>query len=506
MKINTLCILGGGTSGFITASVLAKYREQLGLKFDITLVQSIDIGSIGVGESTIFNINELFLYLGLKDSDWMRDCNATYKTSIRFENFYKQGRYFYYPFGPCRTDINPNQWFNLKEVYPEVFTPEVAALYFNPLSIMNEENKLCDEDDYLKNYSAYHFDSFLLGKYLKGYSEKKGVEVIEDTFLEANLNDDGYIESIICENNTYSADLFIDCSGFKSLLLGGVMEEEYISFGDTLINNKALTTKIPYTDKDKQLKNHTNCVALNNGWCWEIPLWEHMSIGYVHTNKFATEDEVKQELFDRYGEIDYTTVNYKTGRYNRGWVKNVMGIGLSYGFIEPLESTGIATTLDSIFRALEILSRRDMYYTQVDRDLYNYALGKKIDGYRNFIEMHYFFSSREDSQYWKFVTESIDYNSKEYKVLLDALIIDRNLSHINYDYNRNPFFTGRLFIAAGMNYSCYSKPFTLIEQSENDLDPLLSMFKKQIKELNEFTKPFLSSYKYLKKNIYGKKI
>ena len=147
-----------------------------------------------------------------------------------------------------------------------------------------------------------------------------------------------------------------------------------------------------------------------------------------------------------------------------------------------------------------------MYYTQVDRDLYNYALGKKIDGYRNFIEMHYFFSSREDSQYWKFVTESIDYNSKEYKVLLDALIIDRNLSHINYDYNRNPFFTGRLFIAAGMNYSCYSKPFTLIEQSENDLDPLLSMFKKQIKELNEFTKPFLSSYKYLKKNIYGKKI
>ena len=120
--------------------------------------------------------------------------------------------------------------------------------------------------------------------------------------------------------------------------------------------------------------------------------------------------------------------------------------------------------------------------------------------------MHYFLSSREDSQYWKFVTESIDYNSKEYKVLLDALIIDRNLSHINYDYNRNPFFTGRLFIAAGMNYSCYSKPFTLIEQSENDLDPLLSMFKKQIKELNEFTKPFLSSYKYLKKNIYGKKI
>ena len=504
MRINTLCILGGGTSGFITASVLAKYREQSGLKFDIKLVQSTDIGSIGVGESTIFNINELFLYLGLKDSDWMRDCNATYKTSIRFENFYKQGRYFYYPFGP-KTDVTANQWFTLKELYPEVFTPEVASLYFNPKSIMNEENKLCDKDDYLRDYSAYHFDSSLLGKYLKGYSEKKGVDVIEDTFLEANLNDDGSIESIICENNTYAADLFIDCTGFKSLLLGKVMKEEYISFSDTLINNKALTAKIPYTDKDKQLKNYTNCVALDNGWVWEIPLWEHMSIGYVHTNKFATEDEVKQELFDRYGEIDYTTVNYKTGRYNRGWVKNVMGIGLSYGFIEPLESTGIATTLDSIFRALEILSKRDMYYTQFDRDLYNHALENKIDTYKNFLEMHYFLSSREDSQYWKFVTESIDYNSKQHKALLNTLIIDRNLSHIIYDSNGNPCFAGVLFVAAGMNYSCYSKPFTLITQSKKSFDPVLSMFEEQIKELKKFTKPFLSSYKYLKKNIYGKK-
>ena len=504
MKINTLCILGGGTSGFIAASVFAKYREQLGLKFDIKLIQSTDIGPIGVGESTIFNINDLFFYLGLKDSDWMRDCNATYKTSIRFENFYKQGRYFYYPFGPKNSDVTFDQWFTLKEFYPEVFTPEAAALYFNSQSMMNEENKLCDKDDYLRDYSAYHFDSSLLGKYLRGYSEKKGVEVIEDTFLEANLNDDGSIESIICENNTYSADLFIDCTGFKSLLLGKVMKEEYISFGDTLINNKALTAKIPYTDKDKQLKNYTNCVALDNGWVWEIPLWEHMSIGYVHTNKFATEDEVKQELFDRYGEIDYTTVNYKTGRYNRGWVKNVMGIGLSYGFIEPLESTGIATTLDSMFRALEILSKRDMYYTQVDRDLYNHCLENIIDRYKNFLEMHYFLSSREDSEYWKFVTESIDYNSKEYKtVFLNHMILDRDLSHLTYDSNGNPSFSGFLYIAAGMNYSCYSKPFTLIKQSKKTFDPLLSKFEEYIKGLKEFTKPFLSSYKYLKNNIYS---
>ena len=196
MKINRVCILGGGTSGFATASVLAKHRKLCGLKFDIKLVQSESIGSIGVGESTLFSIRELFSYLDLKDSDWMPSCNATYKTSVRFENFYKQGRYFYYPFGPKNSDVTPNQWFTLKEFYPKVFTPEVAALYFNSQSMMNEENKLCDKNNFLRDYSAYHFDSHLLGKYLKGYSEKKGVDVIEDTFLEANLNDDGSIESL----------------------------------------------------------------------------------------------------------------------------------------------------------------------------------------------------------------------------------------------------------------------------------------------------------------------
>ena len=500
MKIDTLCILGGGTSGFMTASVLAKYREVSGLKFNIKLIQSSDIGTIGVGESTIFNINELFSYLELKDSDWMRSCNATYKTSIRFEDFYKKGRYFYYPFGPSSVERGiVEKWFTLKEFYPETFTPEAAGLYFIPESIMSEENKLYNEDNYLRDYSAYHFDSHLLGKYLKEYSVNKGVEIIDDIFLEAKLNDDGSIESIICENGSYVGDLFIDCSGFKSLLLGQVMKEDFISFGDTLINNKALTTKIPYTNKDKQLKNYTNCVALKNGWCWEIPLWENMSVGYVHTNTFATENEIEQELFDRYGEVDYKEISYKTGRYNRGWVKNVIGIGLSYGFIEPLESTSISATLDNLFRLIECLSKRDMYYTQVDRDVLNYSISRGMDTYRHFIEMHYYLSSREDSLYWKFVTENIDYESKEF---LHNIVVDRNFP-TDYDFNGNPRFSGSLFIVAGMNYSIYSKSFTLAKNKKEDVAPFLTLFEDKIKGLKSFTKSFLSSHKYLKKNIYS---
>ena len=506
MKVNKVCILGGGTSGFMTSSVLAKCREHLGLDFDIKVIHSKNIGSIGVGESTFFNINSLFKYLELKDSDWMPYCNATYKTSVRFENFYKKGRYFYYPFGPCRIDAQVTRWFTLKEFYPENFTPERISLYLNPHTIFNEENKLCDDNNYLRNCAAYHFDSHLLGEYLRKYSEKRGVEVIDDTFLEANLKDDGSIESIVCENGIYEADLFIDCSGFKSLLLGGVMEEEYIPYDNTLINNKAITVKVPYKNKEKQLKNYTNCVALDNGWVWEIPLWDSLAYGYVHTNRFASEKEIEQELFDHIGkEVDYKTVNFKTGRYKRGWVKNVVAIGLSYGFIEPLESTGIATTVDNILRFMECVCKRDMYSTQVDRDAFNHNVSKWVDMYRGFVNMHYYLSSRDDSKYWRYVTQDIDYDSKEYKYFLDEVIIHREPGRSTFkDMYGNENFSGDLFLIGGMNYSCWSKPFTLKDSNTNGMDKECHDFEEYLKGLKSFVNQYSSSYKYQKDTIYSK--
>ena len=506
MQISTLCILGGGTSGFITASVFAKYREQLGLKFDIKLIQSTDIGSIGVGESTIFNINELFLYLGLKDSDWMRDCNATYKTSIRFENFYKQGRYFHYPFGPSRTDIDPKRWFILKEVYPEIFTPERASSYLNPYTILCEENKLCNENNYLKNCTAYHFDSYLMGEYLKKYSEKRGVEVIDDTFLGANLKDDGSIESIVCENAIYEADLFVDCSGFKSLLLGEVMREEFISYDKTLINNKALVAKIPYTDKKNQLKNYTNCAALDNGWVWEIPLWDCLSYGYVHTNKFSSDSDIEQEFFNHIRkEVDYKVVNFKTGRYSKGWVKNVVAVGLSYGFIEPLESTGIASTIGNLFRLLECFSKRDMYYTQVDRDVFNHSTSHSLDSFRTFLDMHYYLSSRNDSEYWRYVTENNNYGGKYYNSFIEDLIIRKEIgNNFQKDMYGNSSFGGDVFIVAGMNYSCFQKHFILKNYNKDHLKKECDIFEEYLRGLKSSITNFSSSYDYLKKEIYSK--
>ena len=354
MKVKSICILGGGTSGFAMSAALARYRELSGIDFDIQVVYSKSIGSIGVGESTILEINKLLDYLGLEDKDWMKECNATYKTSIRFEDFYKKGRYFHYPFGKIKKERNNpsvlNEWFIKKDTFPDIYTPERAATFFIPHTILAEKNKLFNNSDYdLKKNTAYHFDSHLLGKFLEKYSKKRGVKVVEDNFYGISPNEDGSIKSLVCDRDIYSADLFIDCSGFRSLLLGTMMGEKYISYSDTLINNKVLRAEIPYKNKEKELKNYTNCVALKNGWCWEIPLWDKMSVGYVHTNRFADEKEIEQEFFEHVGEVDYDTIEFKTGRYERGWVKNVVAVGLSYGFVEPLESTGIETTLINIF-------------------------------------------------------------------------------------------------------------------------------------------------------------
>jgi len=505
MNVKKICILGGGSSGFITSSLLAKYRELSGLDFDIKVIHSKSIGNVGVGESTIFNILEFFSYLGLKESEWMNKCDATYKTSIRFENFYKNGRYFHYPFGPVNANATEFDWSIYSHFFPEIFSPEKAHIYFNPESILSERNKLNDYK--VDKCSAYHFDTHLLGKYLLQYSKDHGVEIVDDIFVSATKHSDGSVASLVCENGEHTADLFIDCSGFRSLLLGGVMNEEYISFSDTLINNKAIVAKIPYENKEEQLQNYTNCVALKNGWCWEIPLWNHLSVGYVHTNKFASEQEIEKELFDRYGEVEYKTVEYKTGRYKRGWVKNVVAVGLSYGFIEPLESTGIATTLENAFRLLEFLSKRSLKTTQVDRDLFNYYTDNVIDQYRCFVETHYYLSSRDDTNYWKYVTDDIDYlhdtTHRSYRSnFLKRMIDDRMLDEITKDANGEDVFSGDLFVCAGMQYSCFSNAFTEINVDIKNVERSAKNFQEYVNKLEMSANDAPSTYKYLKNKIY----
>ena len=514
MKVKKVCILGGGTAGFSVAAVFAKYAEMVSANLDITVVYSSEIGKIGVGESTLLSINDLFNYLGLKDEDWMKECNATYKTSISFENFYKKGSSFQYPFGDMRLfgQLHLRKWFQLKEYYPDIFSPEVFARYILPHTRMNEKNRLTEEQDiYGYNFdliSAYHFDTHLLSKFLRKYAEDRGVKFIDDFYKESVLDSKGNIEKIICENNTIDSDIFFDCSGFRSLLLNGVMKEEFIDYNHTLINNRVVRAKIPYTNKEKQLKNYTNCVALDNGWCWEIPLWDSLSVGYVHSLKFASEDAIRDEFKKHCLEkhsididkenINIDIINYKTGRYKRGWVKNVIGVGLAYGFLEPLESTGILTLLQNTFRALELLSKRDLFWTNVDRDMFNHGVAAEVDSLRGFVEMHYAFSSRDDSEYWRYVTEDIEYPKEFQTTYYDIM----QMTIINRDYFVGN--TGIPFIISGMNYSHFSPACIKNEPESEDITQMKELFVKEDERLYSIVEKYPSTMKFLEQKIYGK--
>jgi len=438
-----ITILGGGTAGFFTASVLSK-------KFDVKCIYSSKVGTVGVGESAQLSMNTILQYLDLKDSDWMSLCNATYKTNIGFESWSKKGEQFFYPFGESQVD--DSGFFDLLESFPDEVKKEHYARYCLSHSRLAEFNRLTKDGWDFEELTSYHFDSHSLSKILFDYASKNGVKFFDDEYVSCSKSSKG-IDYITCkESGNHHADLFIDCTGFKSLLLGKELKTRFISFSDTLINHRALTCKVPYVNKQEQLKNYTNNVAMDNGWCWEIPLWDSMSLGYVHSLKFASTENIEREfrnfVSDRYSvePKDIRTVDFISGRYENGWVKNVVAIGLSYSFIEPLEATGIYSCIAGIFKLLSVLSNGSVNY--MDRTIFNEYLNQEIDKQSKFIEMHYAPAHKNDTEYWDYVTNKIQYAlpsvsgglpyilaGNGYKMPYTRRVTDR--SWINYDREMN---------------------------------------------------------------------
>lgn len=497
--INKICILGGGTSGFFTAAVLAKYAKNNNLNLKIECVYSSKIGIIGVGESTQLNINDVLQFLNLKDEDWMTKCNATYKTNIAFESWSEVGKQFFYPFGTIGD--NNNIFFELLATFPDKIDRYQFSRFAFFHSRLAEFNKLTDEEWNFDGLTAYHFDTHLLSKLLLNYCKENGVEFFDDEYVSCKQNEDG-IEYITCKDSgDHYADLFVDCTGFKSLLLGKELKVPYKTYSDTLINHRALICKVPYVDKNNQLKSYTNNVTMNNGWCWEIPLWDGMSLGYVHSLKFSDEEEIRKEfetfILDKYQVTpeNIRSLDFITGRHESGWVKNVVAIGLSYGFIEPLESTGIHLGLNNLYRLIEIISSQKVI-NSFDKKLFNYSVNFEMDRQKGFIDMHYAAAHRCDTPYWKHIINEIEYDweSLNCKHSLNMTILDRDYS--------SDFYGGLPFILAGNGYSPYNPGFLKKEEIEIWADIRKNEWLKLDAELNEKVEKFKTTFEFLKEKIY----
>ena len=530
MKVESICIIGGGSSGWMSAALLSKTFPD----WDICLVESEKTKPIGVGESTLGHFNRYLIRMGLEDDSWMPKCNATYKTSIAFKNFREgKGERFQYPFGKFDTEPeycdNPIRFYELRAKYgKELYPPEEFARFVNKSTILAEECRIADRipgSSYDTLWDrAYHLDAELFGQYLREeHAIPNGVVHVKGDVGDVVKRPDGSIKSIIIsDGTTISADLFIDCTGFKSLLLEQHMNVPFKPFDHKLFNDSALAAQIPYVDREKQMETYTDCVAMNAGWVWNIPLWHRVGTGYCYSSKYINQCEAEVEfrkyLAVRYSpkiahEAEMKPIKIRHGKRELGWVKNVVGIGLSYGFVEPLESTGLMTTHENLIKLCDCLERREGIVTRIDRDSFNGQINNTIESFSNFVSMHYALSSRDDNQYWRDVTEDVSYvnmgtnlysetdaNSNMWLLLSDVEdLFSRN--HDNQD--------GTVYICAGQDYL----PFTKSGYDEKikgkfhlgdwDVEKSHLQYQQDKTILEEWSKKQPTHYEYLRDNIYA---
>lgn len=478
MIVNKICIVGGGTAGWMTAAALAKRVPTC----QVVLIESPDINTVGVGESTLGQFNQYLHLIGLKDSDWMKKCNATYKVSISFTDWRQRNTRFQYPFGPIDScnKLSLEDWYYIKHI-DNSYEPHTFAEYYNPITFLATQNKMVDDNSIIRNLNfdrdtAYHFDADLFAQYLRTeICTKSGVEHITDTVVSVSKTSDGSIASVTTkENGTVHADLFIDCTGFASVLLEQEMNSEFIPFNDVLYNDKAIACKIPYSDKPQELVNYTDCWSMPNGWVWTIPLWNRIGSGYVYSSKFVDDEtalkEYKEHLNNVYDmrtiiksfdidDLEFNYINIKHGKHKKAWVKNVVGIGLSYGFIEPLESTGLLTAHENIICLVNALERRRCDINLIDVDGYNHFADYTIEQFKDFVAMHYVLSQRDDTPYWQSVRENVRLISDD--EITDKLVKSPRLymetlhgANVTNSYDT---FLGTLYIAHGMGYDAIAR-------------------------------------------------
>lgn len=529
--IERIIIVGGGSSGWMSAAILCKRFPEL----EIAVIESPDIPIIGVGESTLGSINAFLHMLELKDSDWMEYCNATYKLAIKFRDFYEKGDTFYYPFG--QKDIKNTQrgvddWYFKKTLQPDTPWMDFVDSYYPQMPLIHD-NKISSNSNNeiplfnFQNDAAYHMDATLFGEYLKeNYCKPRGVVFINEHVDRYVLNDSGDLDYLVLRNgDQLEADLFIDCTGFRSQILEETMHVPFQSFESWLPNNRAWTCHVPYTDKEKEIENVTCCTAINNGWVWNIPLYNRIGSGYVFCSKFISEpdalDEYKKYLdseqmtvpnADRSKDLNFKLIKIKNGVHDVAWKNNVVAIGLSYGFIEPLESTGLLSVQEILVLLCETLENKQVNKIHIDN--FNYVINTMMHGFKLFVAYHYTFSSRRDTPYWKYVTENITMDKRMYDDYL------RGLQTVAIDYGvrliRSHTFRedmgGMVDVLVGMHQKPMNKfaydwhMYGLMTKGIRDSSMFSDSTQKYWNTRNAHVKRVSNScpshYQYLKENIF----
>ncbi|MEU0478856.1 tryptophan halogenase family protein [Streptosporangium sp. NPDC006013] len=506
--IRSVVIVGGGTAGWMTASYL---MAAFGDRIDVTLVESPQVKRIGVGEATFSTVRHFFDYLGLDEADWLPKCAGGYKLGIRFENWSGAGEYFYHPFERLRVVDGfsiADWWLELgdrsKPFDRSCFitsalceakrSPRMrdGSLFASELDGPLGRSTLAEQRAQFPY--AYHFDADEVARYLADFSVKRGVRHILDNVQHVAQDERGWISHVhTAAHGEIAGDLFIDCTGFRGMLINQTLGTEFQSFEDVLPNNRAVALRVP-REEATDMSPYTTATAMSAGWMWTIPLFRRNGTGYVYSDQFISPEEAERELRQAAApgqeDLQANHIRMRIGRNRESWVKNCVALGLSSAFVEPLESTGIFFIQHGIEQLVKHFPDERWDSDQIAA--YNTRVAHAVDGVKEFLVLHYKSAQRDDTPYWKEAkTRAMPAGLREKLDLAQSRLLDEETIY--------PYFHGfESYSWNAMNLGLGNLPRTPPPALKH-LDPgnALAEFARIRSEAEEMVAALPSCYEYL---------
>jgi len=404
--IKSVVVVGGGTAGWMSAAAISK---SFGGAIDVVLVESEEIGIIGVGEATIPALSQFNRLLEIDEAEFVRQTQGSFKLGIQFKDWGAIGDTYIHGFGSIGRDLGlmPFHQYWLK-ARAEGRAKDIGHYSLNTIAapqgkFMTPPSDAPPNSPLAEITYAYHFDAVLYARFLRHYAEARGAKRIEGKVVEVNqCSEDGFIESIKLESGqVISGDLFLDCTGFRALLIGGTLGVGFDDWNHWLPCDRALVVPC---EKVGPPTPYTRSTAHKAGWQFRIPLQHRTGNGYVHSSQFCSEDEAADTLLknlDGPARSDPKLLKFASGKRRKLWDRNVIAVGLAGGFLEPLESTAIYLIQSGINRLMNLFPTADC--DPVLQDVYNAQIDFEYERIRDFLILHYHATTRDDSEFWNYV-------------------------------------------------------------------------------------------------------
>lgn len=416
----SIVILGGGTAGWMAACLMAKAWPRA----RITVVESPEIGIVGVGEGSTPQLKALFETLGIPEADWMPAADATYKTGIAFHGWADDTPSYFHPF-PSQIDSHTQDAF-FASTRARRLGADVPAhpdrFFLNARLAAGRRVPIAPPNFPFAVAYGYHFDAYKVGDVLRGHAVSRGAIHLARRVVDVVIDDGSVAHLTLDDGDTLAADLFVDASGFRSIIAQGALGVPFRSFADTLLADRAVVMPTPCT---ATLPVHTQATALTAGWAWNIPLTSRTGNGYVFASRYLSLDAAETELRAHLGLLDSPVaarhLTMKVGRVETSWTANCLAIGLAQGFIEPLEATAlhlVQATVEGFIQA----------YARGERDAFNARIARRYDGIRDYIVAHYRLNRRSGA-FWRDVAANDDL-SDDLKALMTAWFTGREIAAV----------------------------------------------------------------------------